>query len=184
MGAPPTHTAASFSFDSIRIFVGGLPQTCDNDKLSAFFSQFGTIVEAKVHYDLTTGRSKGFGYVNFDTPEAVEMAIINGPANIIDEKWVDVKRCESRTKSGGNGSIVSPIAPYTVDAPSMDAATMAVDALSSLSCEQAGQIAQVVQLLQDPSTAHAITSMLDQVTSGGGANARSVRPSPYWTPRC
>lgn len=178
--APPAQAAASLSFESLRIFVGGLPQTCDNDKLSIFFSQFGTIVEAKVHYDLATGRSKGFGYVNFDSPEAVEMAIVNGPNNIIDEKWVDVKRCETRTKSGGTGSIVGPIVtPQAVDAYSMDAATMAVDALSSLSCEQAGQIAQVVQLLQDPSTAHVITSMLDQVTAGGGAKARSVRPSPY-----
>merc|ERR1712004_242102 len=56
--APPTQAAASLSFESLRIFVGGLPQTCDNEKLSMFFSQFGTIVEAKVHYDLTTGRSK------------------------------------------------------------------------------------------------------------------------------
>lgn len=79
-----------------RIFVGGLPQTCDDSKLHTFFSRFGTLTDAKVMMDRATGRSRGFGYVSFVDPVSTDAAIANAGQNIIDEKWVEVKRCEEK----------------------------------------------------------------------------------------
>merc|ERR1719387_3039531 len=75
-----------------RIFVGGLPQVCDDETLALFFSQFGSIVEASVNTDPATGRSKGFGFVRFEQAYSVDLAIQNSTNNIIAGKWVNVKR--------------------------------------------------------------------------------------------
>lgn len=87
--APPMSTAA-------RIFVGGLPQSCDDSKLHAFFAQYGTLTDAKVMMDKTTGRSRGFGYVSFTDASAVEVVLSKSNKHNLDGKWIEVKRCEGR----------------------------------------------------------------------------------------
>jgi len=79
-----------------RVFVGGLAQTCDDAKLQAFFQQFGPTTDVKVMLDKDTGRSRGFGYVSFVSPQSVELALANSMQNVIDDKWVEVKRCEAK----------------------------------------------------------------------------------------
>jgi len=52
-----------------KLFVGNLPFTIADEQLSAIFSPFGTIVSAVVVKDKFSGRSKGFGFVEFETEE-------------------------------------------------------------------------------------------------------------------
>jgi len=101
--APPFQPAQSqqlatpsSGLPAARIFVGGLPQTCDDLKLNAFCSQFGPVLDAKVMIDRHTQRSRGFGYVSFAEPEAIELALANAHANVIDDKWIEIKRCEDK----------------------------------------------------------------------------------------
>merc|ERR1719313_2668625 len=47
------------------IFVGGLPRSCDGDRLFSHFSRFGTVVKTDVLMDQQTGISRGFGFVEF-----------------------------------------------------------------------------------------------------------------------
>lgn len=104
--AAPSKGKQSVGFDPTRIFVGGLPQTVQSSQLGGYFSQFGTVTEAKVHMDSDSGRSKGFGYVSFDSESAVEEAIASAGQGLqIDEKRVEVKRCEARTGGGKGGSL-------------------------------------------------------------------------------
>lgn len=57
-----------------KLYVGNLPfQTTDED-LEALFSVHGTVVQANVITDRETGRSRGFGFVTFETPEAAQAA--------------------------------------------------------------------------------------------------------------
>ena len=58
-----------------KIFVGNLPWSIKNDQLRDLFAQFGEIVEAIVIQERRTGRSKGFGFVTFTTPEAADAAV-------------------------------------------------------------------------------------------------------------
>lgn len=37
-----------------------------DEEFLEFFSQFGTVVDAKVMFDRDTGRSRGFGFVTFE----------------------------------------------------------------------------------------------------------------------
>ena len=52
-----------------KLFVGGLPFATTDDELSEAFSQFGTVASAKVITDRDTGRSKGFGFVEFENDD-------------------------------------------------------------------------------------------------------------------
>jgi len=62
--------------NNAKIFVGNLPWSATSDQLQEIFSQFGAIKEATLISDRMTGRSKGFGFVEFvneaDAAKAVE----------------------------------------------------------------------------------------------------------------
>lgn len=52
-----------------KLFVGGLPFSTTDDELQQLFAQHGTVVSAVVVKDRDTGRSKGFGFVEFENDE-------------------------------------------------------------------------------------------------------------------
>ena len=52
-----------------KLFVGGLPFSTTDEELAEVFSQFGTVASAKVITDRETGRSKGFGFVEFESDD-------------------------------------------------------------------------------------------------------------------
>ena len=52
-----------------KLFVGGLPFTTTDDELQQVFAEFGTVASAKVITDRDTGRSKGFGFVEFENDD-------------------------------------------------------------------------------------------------------------------
>ena len=49
------------------LWVGQLSWNVDNEWLKSEFEQFGTVVDARVQYDRDSGRSRGFGYVDFES---------------------------------------------------------------------------------------------------------------------
>ena len=63
-----------------KLFVGSLPWAVDDQGLATLFNDFGTVVSAKVIMDRETGRSKGFGFVEFEDDDAAKAAIykLNG----------------------------------------------------------------------------------------------------------
>lgn len=52
-----------------KLFVGGLPFSTTDDELQQVFAEFGTVASAKVIMNHDTGRSKGFGFVEFENDE-------------------------------------------------------------------------------------------------------------------
>eukprot|EP00931_Biecheleriopsis_adriatica_P106519 TRINITY_DN80957_c0_g1_i1.p1 TRINITY_DN80957_c0_g1~~TRINITY_DN80957_c0_g1_i1.p1 ORF type:complete len:323 (+),score=39.32 TRINITY_DN80957_c0_g1_i1:64-1032(+) len=80
-------------YNVVKIFVGGLPASCDLDKLREHFGRFGEIQDAVVMMDAATQRHRGFGFVTYKEPSGVEAALSNDRDNKIDNKWVEVKRC-------------------------------------------------------------------------------------------
>jgi len=58
-----------------KLFVGNLPYTTTGDDLKAQFGQAGTVSDAVVISDKFSGRSKGFGFVEFDSDEEADKAI-------------------------------------------------------------------------------------------------------------
>ncbi len=58
-----------------KLYVGGLPYTTTQDELQNAFAQAGTVSSATIIMDKMTGRSKGFGFVEFASDEEAEKAI-------------------------------------------------------------------------------------------------------------
>lgn len=52
-----------------KVFVGGLPFTTTDDELKELFAAHGAVASASVVRDRDTGRSKGFGFVEFENDE-------------------------------------------------------------------------------------------------------------------
>jgi len=58
-----------------RLFVGNLSfQTMEND-LEDYFSQAGAVASVNLMMDKVTGKSRGFAFVEFSTPEEANKAV-------------------------------------------------------------------------------------------------------------
>ena len=58
-----------------RLFVGNLAyQTAEND-LQDYFAQVGAVTSVNVMFDKVTGKSRGFAFVEFSTPEEAGKAV-------------------------------------------------------------------------------------------------------------
>ncbi|CAD7942146.1 unnamed protein product [Amoebophrya sp. A120] len=90
--------------DSRKIFVGGLPDTCDGPTLREYFVKFDPQVqEARVQTDPVSGRSRCFGYVTFSDKNVVQQVIQMRDQHYIGTKWIDVKAIEPKGAAGGKG---------------------------------------------------------------------------------
>lgn len=58
-----------------KLYVGNLPYQVTSDELKNLFSEYGEIADAVVITDRASGRSKGFGFVEFADEEAAQKAL-------------------------------------------------------------------------------------------------------------
>ncbi|GMY14756.1 29 kDa ribonucleoprotein A, chloroplastic-like [Fagus crenata] len=104
---PPRREDSSFrgtrgggSFGSSnRVHVGNLAWGVDDSALETLFSEQGKVVEARVVYDRESGRSRGFGFVTYNSAEEVNSAIeyLNGvDLNGRPLRTRDLKPCNHR----------------------------------------------------------------------------------------
>ena len=57
---------------SKAVFLGNVKFNEQEDNIRKHFEKCGHIIDVRIVRDTTTGMGKGFGYVNFDTSDAVE----------------------------------------------------------------------------------------------------------------
>ncbi|RWS07780.1 apoptosis-promoting RNA-binding protein TIA-1/TIAR-like protein [Dinothrombium tinctorium] len=72
-------------YQGVNLYVKNLDDTIDDEKLRKEFSPFGSITSAKVMTD-SNGRSKGFGFVCFSTPEEATKAVTEMNNRIVGSK--------------------------------------------------------------------------------------------------
>jgi cold-inducible RNA-binding protein len=83
-------------FGPIKLFVGGLSTDTNAADLRRWFAAFGDVVDAIVVADRGSGRSRGFGFVSFQTPTAAEAAIKGMNGVDVDGQTLKVNRAEAR----------------------------------------------------------------------------------------
>lgn len=92
-----------------KVFVGGLPFATTDEELAELFGAHGTVASAVVIKDRETGRSKGFGFVEFESDDegkAAEKALHNSE---VGGRTITVNEARPREErprrdfGGGNG---------------------------------------------------------------------------------
>lgn len=58
-----------------KLFVGNLSWSVTSEILTEAFQQYGNVVGARVLYDGVTGRSRGYGFVCYETRAEMDVAI-------------------------------------------------------------------------------------------------------------
>ncbi|GAB2284747.1 hypothetical protein Dimus_019201 [Dionaea muscipula] len=93
-----------------KIFVGGLASTVTESDFKRYFDQFGTITDVVVMYDHNTQRPRGFGFITYDSEDAVDRVLYK-TFHELNGKMVEVKKAVPKEHSPGPNR--SPLVGYT-----------------------------------------------------------------------
>ncbi|GMI91421.1 hypothetical protein like AT3G07810 [Hibiscus trionum] len=83
-----------------KIFVGGLASMVTESDFKRYFDQFGTITDVVVMYDHNNQRPRGFGFITYDSEEAVDK-VLQRTFHELNGKMVEVKRAVPKESSLG-----------------------------------------------------------------------------------
>jgi cold-inducible RNA-binding protein len=88
-----------------KLFVGGLAWATDDNALRQAFEGFGEVTDAKVIQDRDTGRSRGFGFVTFQSEADANSALEGMNGNELDGRTINVNVARERAprRDGGGG---------------------------------------------------------------------------------
>lgn len=82
-----------------KLYVGNLPFGFTEQELQDLFSEYGNVSSAKLITDRETGRSRGFGFVEFESDSEADAAIksangkdMGGRALVVNEARPQEKR--------------------------------------------------------------------------------------------
>ncbi|KAH7517425.1 hypothetical protein FEM48_Zijuj09G0062100 [Ziziphus jujuba var. spinosa] len=100
------------NFKTKKIFVGGLPSTLSEDGFRQFFESFGHVTDVVIMYDQNTQRPRGFGFITFDTEEAVDRVLYKN-FHELNGKLVEVKRALPKDANPGGGGRVGGYQGYS-----------------------------------------------------------------------
>ena len=85
----------------MKLYVGNLPWSVNDDSLRELFSAHGTVESAAVVTDRESGRSRGFGFVEMDqTSGRRAMEELNGHS--IDSRELKVNEANDKPKRSSN----------------------------------------------------------------------------------
>ena len=98
-----------------RLFVGNLPARLCFPELEDLFTPFGTILSAELMTDPTTGRSRGFGFVEMDSEDAAHAAIAALQGFVVEGQALNVNEAKPSRGLGAprGGGEERPTTPST-----------------------------------------------------------------------
>jgi RNA recognition motif-containing protein len=90
---------------STKLFVGNLSFNTTENDLQDAFAAHGQVVEATLMMDRMTGRSRGFAFVTYSTPEEAQKAIAAMHGSQLDGRalTVNIARPKEERPPGGGG---------------------------------------------------------------------------------
>lgn len=79
-----------------KLFVGSLAWATNDDSLKAHFESAGTVASAKVITDRESGRSRGFGFVEFENDDEGQAAVDKLNNSDLDGRTITVNEARPR----------------------------------------------------------------------------------------
>jgi cold-inducible RNA-binding protein len=90
-----------------NLFIGSLAYATNDDSLKAFFEAIGPVSSARVITDRDSGRSKGFGFVEFENDDDNQKAVDQLNGKELDGRAINVSLARPKEdrpqRSGGGG---------------------------------------------------------------------------------
>ena len=86
---------------SPRLYVGGLSFDTTDEELRTFFEQAGKVESAQVVTDRSSGRSRGFGFVEMASNAEARKAIEELNGKLLGGRPVTVAEARPQERSGG-----------------------------------------------------------------------------------
>ena len=99
----PGHRVRGRLTVSKKLYVGNLSYSVTSDDLQQLFAQHGTVDSADVIMDRSTGRSKGFGFVEMNSDEEAQTAMTALDGQEYDGRALRVNEAKPRPSGGGGG---------------------------------------------------------------------------------
>ncbi len=87
----------------MKLYVGNLPYNASEEDLRNLFAQYGNVESVAVITDRDTGRSKGFGFVEFGDDTAAKNAIQGLSGQQYGGRALTVNEARPKTGGGGGG---------------------------------------------------------------------------------
>ena len=81
---------------SMKLFVGSLSWNTTTEELRDAFAACGELIEAKVIMNRDTGRSRGFGFVTYESEQGAARAIETLDGSTLDGRSIRVDRANER----------------------------------------------------------------------------------------
>ena len=79
-----------------NLFIGSLAYATTNESLKEFFEQVGPVVSARVITDRDSGRSKGFGFVEYENDADNQKAVDQLDGKELDGRTITVNLARPR----------------------------------------------------------------------------------------
>src|SRR5271157_6010044 len=93
---------------SAKLFVGNLSFNTTENELQDAFAAHGTVTEANLMMDRSTGRPRGFGFVTMSTDEEAQKAVEAMNGKTIDGRALTVNIARPREERSGGGDSRRP----------------------------------------------------------------------------
>lgn len=81
--------------DERKLFVGQLSADITKEDLKKYFSQFGTIEDVTIKYDVPGGRARGFAFILFDQKDSIDK-VLRIPKHFLHQCQIDPKQAHRR----------------------------------------------------------------------------------------
>ncbi|MCL5269194.1 MAG: RNA-binding protein [bacterium] len=85
----------------MRLYVGNLNYRANEEDLRRIFGAYGEVASVAVITDRETGRSKGFGFVEFSNDDEAKTAISELDGKEVDGRALKVNEARPRNEFGG-----------------------------------------------------------------------------------
>jgi RNA recognition motif-containing protein len=86
-----------------KLYVGGLPYSVTDSRLTEIFSSHGTVESARVIADKFTGQSRGFGFVEMSSGSEAQNAIESLNGKDLDGRSLTVNEAKPMARRDGGG---------------------------------------------------------------------------------
>lgn len=164
-----------------KIFVGGVgPDVTEND-FQTFFEQYGTVIDAQLMMDKDTGRPRGFGFVTFDSEDAVETIVAEKFLDL-KGKPIEVKRAEPRGRDAVRDDGRNGRAGFAMPQANMYGYGMDPTMMSQYYQQMQAYMQQMQDMMQQGGAANPMMQMYQQMMqgqmAGGAANAAPSNSAP------